>query len=303
MGLLRAREVGSLEHVSDFALHIGGAESNVAIGLVRLGQPAVWIGRVGDDPLGRRVLRELRGERVDVRSVIDPDAATGLMLKETPRSGSTRVSYYRAGSAGSRLSPEDLDHDLIGAASVLHVTGISLALSDSAGRTVLAAIDIAKAAGVPVSFDVNHRPRLWHSRKPAPHYLEVARQADVIFAGDDEAAVLVGPAESGELARSLADLGPTQAIVKLGPAGCVAWIDGEALAHPAFPITAIDTVGAGDAFVAGYLSGWLDRLSPEGRLERATRCGAFACLAPGDWEGLPRLAELELLSHTEPVSR
>lgn len=303
MGLLRAASIGSLEHVSDFALHIGGTESNVAIGVTRLGGTARWMGRVGDDGVGRRVLRELRAERVELSAVVDPDARTGLMLKETPTAGSTRVSYYRSGSAGSRLRPEDLDLEAIRAAGVLHVTGITLALSDSAAAAVHSAVDVAAAAGVPVSFDVNHRAALWAGRDPAAAYRAIAERATVVFAGDDEAALLVGPGTPAELASRLAALGPAQAVVKLGERGCVARVDGDEYAADAIPITPLDTVGAGDAFVAGYLTALLEGLAPAERLNLAVRCGAFACLGPGDWESLPRRADLDAAPGSDPVVR
>jgi 2-dehydro-3-deoxygluconokinase len=303
MGLLRAASIGSLEHVSDFQLHIGGAESNVAIGVARLGRPAVWMGRVGDDGVGRRVLRELRAEGVGAGAVVDPEARTGLMLKETPTSGRTRVSYYRAGSAGSRIGIDDLDFDAIESAGVLHVTGITLALSESAEQAVFAAIGAAVAAGVPVSFDVNHRPALWGDRDPAPLYRRVAERSTIVFAGADEAELLVGSGSPEQLAARIADLGPAQAIVKLGEDGCVASIDGEALSAPAEKITPLDTVGAGDAFVAGYLVALLDGLAPADRLRQGARCGAFACLGPGDWESLPRRADLDAFGSGDPVIR
>jgi 2-dehydro-3-deoxygluconokinase len=303
MGLLRAASIGSLEHVSDFDLRIGGAESNVAIGVARLGRPAVWMGRVGDDGVGRRVLRELRAEGVTVDAVVDPEARTGLMLKETPTAGRTRVSYYRAGSAGSRIGIDDLDYDAIETAGVLHVTGITLALSESAEQAVFAAIGAAVAAGVPVSFDVNHRPALWGDRDPAPLYRRVAERSAIVFAGADEAALLVGAGSPEQVAARIADLGPAQAIVKLGEDGCVASIDGETLSAPAEKITPLDTVGAGDAFVAGYLVALLDDLAPADRLRQGARCGAFACLGPGDWESLPRRADLDAFGAGDPVIR
>lgn len=303
MGLMRAASVGSLEHVSDFRLHIGGAESNVAIGVARLGRPAVWMGRVGDDGIGRRVLRELRGEGVTLHATVDETARTGLMLKETPRAGSTRVLYYRAGSAGSRLNAADLDLAAIASAGVLHVTGITLALSESAEHAVHAAIDAAVAAGIPVSFDVNHRPSLWGARDAAPVYRRVAERAEIVFAGEEEAELLVGPGTPEQLAAAVAALGPAQAIIKLGDRGCVASIDGETLAAAAEPITPLDTVGAGDAFVAGYLVALLDGLPAPDRLQLGTRCGAFACLGPGDWESLPRRADLDGFASGDPVIR
>jgi 2-dehydro-3-deoxygluconokinase len=303
MGLLRSTSVGSLEHVSDLRLHIGGAESNLAIGVARLGRESVWMGRVGDDGIGRRVVRELRAEGVRAEAVVDDTARTGVMIKETPATGTTRVLYYRAASAGSRLSIDDLDFDAIASAGVLHVTGITLALSESAEQAVFAAIGAAVAAGVPVSFDVNHRQALWGGRDPRPVYRRVVERCDLVFAGVDEAELLVGAGSPEEQAAAITGLGPTQAIVKLGEHGCVARIDGEALAAPAEPITPLDTVGAGDAFAAGYVVGLLDGLDPAARLRQATRCGAFACLGPGDWESLPRRAELDAFAPGDPVIR
>lgn len=132
MALLRTRDIGSLRHVSEMVLGIGGAESNVAIGLRRLGVDVGWLGRVGDDALGERVTREIRAEGVDVVGIVDADAPTGLMLKERPSPSSTAVFYYRAGSAGSRMRPEDVPAGWIEDAELLHVTGITALLSESA---------------------------------------------------------------------------------------------------------------------------------------------------------------------------
>ncbi|WP_308190949.1 sugar kinase [Pseudonocardia terrae] len=161
MGLLAADTVGHLQHVSTMRLGIGGAESNVAIGLARLGTPVSWIGRVGADSLGDRVVRELRAEGVDVHAVRDPGAPTRLMLKERPPGGGVRVWYYRRHGAGARLSPSDVDDEVIGGATLLHVTGITPALGDAPAKAVEHAVAVAREAGVTVSFDVNHRSTLW----------------------------------------------------------------------------------------------------------------------------------------------
>jgi 2-dehydro-3-deoxygluconokinase len=150
---------------------------------------------------------------------------------------------------------------------------------------------------------VNHRPALWGDRDPAPLYRRVAERSTIVFAGADEAELLVGSGSPEQLAARIADLGPAQAIVKLGEDGCVASIDGEALSAPAEKITPLDTVGAGDAFVAGYLVALLDGLAPADRLRQGARCGAFACLGPGDWESLPRRADLDAFGSGDPVIR
>ncbi len=303
MALFRATEIGSIAHVSGFALSIGGAESNVAIGVRRLGGHAIWIGRVGADGLGERVTRELNAEQLEVHAIIDTGARTGLMVKERRTPEVTRVGYYRAGSAGSRLEPADLDPAIIERAGVLHLSGITPALSESAAAATRAAAAIATAARVPISFDVNHRSTLWPADEAAEVYRELAALSTIVFAGEDEAALLVGDGSPAALAARIAALGPSQVVIKLGPDGCLALIDGRVIEVPAVRITPVDTVGAGDAFVAGYLAELLAGESPEARLSTAVRTGAFACLGPGDWETYPRRAELTLLDGGDPVAR
>ena len=310
VGVLRTRGIGSLAHESDLVVGTGGAEGNVAIGLARLGTPVTWLGRVGDDGLGARVLRELRAEGVTVVASIDPGAPTGLLLKETPAAGRTVVTYHRAGSAGSRLSPADIERVDIEAYDLLHVTGITPALSETARATIDTAVDRARAAGVPVSFDVNHRSSLWRDAGAASvAYRSIARRADVVFAGADEAALVAGMSETtdvvpADLARAIAaELGPTEVVVKLGDAGAIALCDGELAERAAVPVTVVDTVGAGDAFVAGYLAARLAGEPVGGRLDLAVRTGAAACTHPGDWEGSPTRRELDREVGTDPVRR
>ena len=304
MALLTAEHPGPLAHVSAMGLGIGGSESNVAIGVQRLGGNAVWCGRVGADSLGQLVQREIRAEGVTVRITEDPAAPTGLMLKERRTVATQKVSYYRAGSAGSRLSSGDLDPQLIAGASVLHVSGITPALSGSAAAAVRQAMEVAREQGVTVSFDLNYRARLWSAAAAGQSYRALIPLADVVFAGDEEAALAVRRAEDpAELAERLANLGPAQAIIKLGSEGAVAWIDGNIFHQGAVPVQPVDTVGAGDAFVAGYLAELMAGSAPAQRLGLAATTGAFACLAYGDWEGLPRREELGLLHEREAVAR
>jgi 2-dehydro-3-deoxygluconokinase len=303
MALMRADQTGPLAHASTLSLGIGGSESNVAIGLQRLGVQAVWCGRVGGDSLGQLVEREIRAEGVGVRVAVDPSAPTGLMIKERRTPATQRVSYYRAGSAGSRLGPEDIGDELVARAALLHVSGITAALSEQAAATLRYAIGVARRAGVPVSFDLNYRSNLWSPEGARSVYRDIIPLADIVFAGDDEAAIAVGDAEPEELARRIAAMGPGQAIVKLGADGALALVDGELYRQEAVPVDAVDTVGAGDAFVAGYLAELVDGHGPAVRLRTAAATGAFACLVPGDWEGLPRRSDLPLLQAKEPVSR
>ncbi|MDQ0754631.1 sugar kinase [Arthrobacter sp. B3I4] len=304
MALMKAATPGPLAFTESLRLGIGGAESNVAIALRRLGTSVTWVGRVGNDSLGDLVLRELMAEGLDVDCSRDAGATTGLMIKERRTSETAKVWYYRSGSAGSKLSPQDLPEGKIAAARLLHITGITPALSASAAAAVQAAIDCAKTAGTLVSFDVNYRSALWTRQSAAVTFQTLARQADVVFAGDDEAAIFVGNASDPlELAHRVAQLGPGQVVVKLGERGCVALVDGQEYRQDAVPVRVLDTVGAGDAFVGGYLAELLDGQPVQQRLLTAVRTGAYACMVPGDWEGMPRRSELGLLDLVDPVHR
>lgn len=305
MALVRTTELGSLRHADSLAFGIGGAESNVAIGLARLGVDTSWLGRVGDDSLGERVIREIRGEAVDVRAIVDADAATGLMVKERPSAASTAVHYYRAGSAGSRLRPADLPEGWVEAASVLHVTGITPLLSESGRMTVHAAIDRARAAGTTVSFDINYRSALASPATARPVLREIAERADLVFGGDEEFGILYPDLSSADAAAQLRDAGGATIILKQGPEGATVFGADGASAAAGFAIVPVDTVGAGDAFVAGYLSGMLSGLDVEATLRRANACGAMACLVPGDWEAAPTLRDLDrfLTGDSDPVRR
>ena len=307
LGLLVAEDTGPLALARGMRLSMGGAESNVAIGVSRLGVPATWIGRLGRDPVGDLVERHLLAERV--RPVIHrDDAPTALMLRERRTGTSSHVSYYRHGSAGSHLCPADLPERVIEEAGILHVTGITPALGAQPASAVREAVRRARAAGVPVSVDLNFRSRLWGTAEAGVVFRELAAVADMLFAGDDEARIALGiddpaAATPAELATALAELGPREVVVKRGRHGATARIDGAVIDVPAVPVTAVDTVGAGDAFVAGYLACRLTGRDVDERLSTAAVTGAFAVTVPGDWEAFPRRHELTLLTAEETVHR
>ncbi|GAA4722493.1 sugar kinase [Isoptericola chiayiensis] len=293
-----------LQHSTLMSLGMGGAESNVAIGLRRLGAPAAWIGRVGADSAGDLVERLLRGEDVATTCLRDDGAPTGLMLKERRSTMETRIWYYRAGSAGSRLGPEDVPDDAVRSASMLHLTGITPALSPSARALTLDLVDRAVAFGVPVSFDLNYRSSLWSADDARRLYARVVPRCEIVFAGLDEAALLgCDEHDAPTAARQLRDLGARTAVVKRGAQGAVAASEGGEFSAPGVPVDVRDTVGAGDAFVAGFLADALAGRDVSTALATATAVGAYACTGDGDWEVLPRRSELARLSSSEPVTR
>lgn len=304
MGLLIANRYGPLQHAKALTLGIGGAESNVAIALSRLGTAATWVGRVGSDPLGDLVVREIAAEGVTVLAARDSRAPTALMLKEARTSTSSRVWYYRRGNAGSRLKSSDIDPAVIQNAALLHVTGISLALSKGMSKVILEAVKIAREAGVQVSFDFNFRKSLWSCTDAAEAYARIVPLADLVFASDHEAAILVGEDDDpANLGVRLTELGPSQGVIKLGERGAVAVVDGVTHQRDAVTVDVVDAVGAGDAFVAGYLADYLLGKDVPSRLTTAVTTGAYACTVDGDWEGAPRRDELGDLQSSDPISR
>lgn len=307
LGLLVAERSGRLADGAQLRMGFGGAESNVAIGVRRLGERAAWIGRVGADAVGDLIRRELRAEGVEVYASIDRDAATAVMLKERPRPGTSRITYYRRTMAGSRLQPEDVPAAVVSSARVLHITGISAALGPSPRAAAHAAIDHAKAAGRVVSFDVNHRRALWSNEDDArAAYLEFARRADIVFAGDDEAELLTGAAVPDAQLDALLAGGVGHAVVKLGARGAVAADSaGGRVAREAFEVDVVDTVGAGDCFVAGWLTAYLRGADPAERLTLAAACGAIASTTSGDWEAAPVPDDVAALrdGSGDPVAR
>lgn len=290
---------GPLRHARSLDLGIAGAESNVAIGLRRLGGTAAWVGRVGEDEFGRLVLMTLAGQGVDVsQAVVDPAGPTALLVKERRTSRLTRVYYYRAGSAGSRLGPADVPESLIRSAGVLHVTGITAALSDSAREAVRAAVEVARAAAVPVSLDLNYRRALWSTSEAAGVLRSLAGQADILFATELEAGLVASGQGAAALAAGLAALGPREVLVKRGSLGVTACCDDQLIEVPAHPVALVDPVGAGDAFAAAYLAERLRGRPLAERLDAATSAGAYAVTVAGDWEGLPSREELALIRGT-----
>jgi 2-dehydro-3-deoxygluconokinase len=297
--------------VTDGPLHeqrtrvgFGGAESNVAIALRRLGVPVTWISRLGQDPFGDLIERELRAEGVTVRVGRSEADATGLMVKERRPLGRSRVRYYRSTSAATGLTGSDVTDAELADAEVVHLTGITAAISPTARQAVLEIARRAREAGTRVSFDLNHRARQWDRAQAAETYRRILPLVDVVFAGDDEARILFPEVEDpAELAAALAGLGPTEAVVKLGEHGALARTANVVHRQAAMAIDPVDTVGAGDGFVAGYLRELLAGAPVPVRLRTGTQVGAYACLGPGDWESMPTRADLQADDAADLVDR
>jgi len=295
MALFRADQPGAPVRGSHYTLSFGGAESNVAIGLARMGHHVAWVSALGADGLGDMIASSIQAEGVRVFARRDDTHPTGAMTKSPSQGGERYVSYYRSNSAATTLDEADIPDAELGSARIVHLTGITPALSESTARMVRTVASRAKARGATVSFDVNYRPALWSPERAAAFCRGLLPEVDTVFGGPEELGLLVaGEASGRDLLERVAALGPRTVVLKQGEHGASALIEGSYHERAAWAVDVVDTVGAGDAFVAGYLSAQLDRLEADDALGRATWTAAQACRDLGDWEGAPHRADMNL---------
>ncbi|MEV5570342.1 sugar kinase [Spirillospora sp. NPDC052269] len=299
MAALLPDRPGPLEHVENFRHAIGGAEANVARGLAALGVPSAWVGRVGADGFGRRVLSELAASGVDTSAVeVDPHRPTGLYVKETGPGGS-RLHYFREGSAGSALSPALLDAPVLRDAPLVHLSGITPALSDGA-HALVAELLRRRVPGCLTSFDLNFRPALWPPETaPAATLRPLLDAADIVLLGADEAEAVLGTADPVKLRALLP--GPDVIVLKDDRHQATAITRETFVTAPALRVDVVEPVGAGDAFAAGFLAGTLRGLDPRGRLRLGHLAAAGALVVPGDHGPPPPPDRIAALLAATPV--
>jgi 2-dehydro-3-deoxygluconokinase len=286
-----------------FTKSLAGAESNVAIGLTRLGKNVRWISKVGKDPFGDFILSTLAGEGVDVSYTLrDELSPTAVYFKETKAFGDPTVYYYRKNSAASKIEPIDVRPEWLEGARHLHVTGITPALSENAAAAIQKTMELAKEMGLTISLDPNLRRKLWSEEQARRVLLSLIPLCDVFLPGVEEAEFLLGKQSIEDYGKQFLEMGPKVVALKLGAEGSIGFIEGNSLkVAPHVVQRVIDTVGAGDAFAAGFVSVFLDNqtsmtpLSLEKALTRANIMGALATQFKGDWEGIPGVDELDAL--------
>lgn len=290
--LLMLAEPGvPLDRAVHFRRSVTGAEPTVAAGLARLGHRARWLGRVGADPSGEAVLRELRADGVDVSwATSDPDAATGLVLRDSHPQRTVDAQYYRAGSAGPRLAAQDLPPEAVAGARLVHFSGITPMLSPTAAQAVHRLVELARQSGAAVSFDPSVRHDLGTDHEWMRIVGPLLREADLVVAGEEELELLLGGGAE-QAAKALLELGRARTVVVKRHDGSTIAVgrDGQ-WTHEPFGVQVTDPGGASEAFTAGWLSAWLRALEPDAALAEAACVAALAVQAPGDTDGLPTAA-------------
>lgn len=295
MAMFIADRPGELYQIENFTKALAGAETNVSVGLARLGYGMRWISKVGQDSFGKYIIETLRGEGVDVEHILtDARYPTGFQLKSKVLTGDPEVQYYRKGSAASTLSVAEISPEAFTGAKHLHLTGIPPALSENTRELADYALKLMKQAGRTVSFDVNLRPRLWKSQEEMVEVVNaLACQADWVLPGVGEGKLLTGYSDPRDIAAYYLDQGVKLVAVKLGPEGAYYRTAAEEGIVEGFKVQVVDTVGAGDGFAVGVISGLLDGLPVQEAVRRGNAIGALAVTAAGDMEGLPSRSQLD----------
>ena len=298
MLLLVADRPGPIEDAESFHTRTAGAETNVAIGLSRLGMKVGWASRLGTDSMGRALLATMQREGIDCSHVIcDASQRTGFQFKGRVTDGSDPpVEYHRKGSAASHKAPADIDEAWLRSARHLHATGVFAAISDTSLPTARKTMQVMRDAGRTISFDPNLRPTLWASTDIMRKNInELAALADWVLPGLEEGALLTGESSPEGIACFYRQRGARLVVVKLGAAGAYYDSDTEGTGRvEGLPVReVIDTVGAGDGFAAGVVCALLEGKDVVAAVRRGAWIGARAVQVLGDTEGLPTRSQLE----------
>ncbi|ORX22940.1 2-dehydro-3-deoxygluconokinase [Thermoanaerobacterium sp. PSU-2] len=295
MALFIADEEGTLDNVSKFTKALAGAEANVAIGLSRLGHNVKYITKLGNDPFGKYIYNKLLEEKIDVSSVKFTDEyPTGFMLKSKTSKGDPDIFYFRKGSAASHMTPNDIDCDA-SEINHIHITGITAALSKDTLNTVYKMIQIGKENGIRISFDPNIRKSLWKSEDEMVATLnDIASNCDIVMPGIKEGFILTGSDDVDVIADFYLRRGVDAVIIKIGDRGAYVKTKDESFTVSGYKVEkVVDTVGAGDGFATGVISGLLEGLTLKDAVKRGNAIGAIIIMSPGDNDGLPYRDTLE----------
>ncbi|SFX35157.1 sugar kinase [Streptomyces atratus] len=289
---------GRLADVPSFGRGIGGAESNVACALAAVGHRTAWVSRVGADGFGDHLVEAIAGYGVDTSGVRrDPSRPTGIYFRTaTDRATDVHeVAYYRAGSAASAMSPRNIPYETLPATRVLHLSGITAALSADC-LDLLHDLTAPRPGRPLISFDVNHRPGLWRDADASPEVLlEPARRSDLVFVGEDEAEEAWGVTGAEAIRAALPE--PSVLVVKRGAEGATVFSGtGDVTTVPALRVDVVAPVGAGDAFAAGFLSATLRDLPVRDRVRHGHLMAAAVLTVPGDLTAPPARAHADSLA-------
>lgn len=296
---------GPLRYRVKYDLKSAGAESNVAIGLCKLGHTAAYVSRIGTDEMGCFILNTLRAEGVDI-SYVKRDALyrTGMMLKELTV-GETKVFYYRENSAASHIGAQDIVEEMFKGVKIVHMTGVTPVLSRDCKEAFEKVFRMAEKKNIPVSFDPNIRKKLWKDTDFSTYIRSCTLRAEIVLLGLDESEILFGTRNETNIFKRIFSEGRAGVVaIKKGAEGATVADRNRIISILPFPCRSVETVGAGDGFNAGFLSGILEKKDLEVCGKMGAVCGAMATETSGDFEGYPDREKVEqILYGVEAVYR
>ncbi len=296
MALFTAKEEGKLDIAEHFNRSAAGAEMNVAIGLRRLGHNVSYITKLGEDPFGKYLMEFLEKQGIDTQYItFDNHFPTGIQVKSNNPKGDPDTVYYRHGSAASNLKIDDVEDIRMENYDHFHLTGIFPAISSISRATLLYLVQKAKYMGLTTSFDPNLRPSLWENEETMIKRINhIAFKCDVVLPGISEGRILTGYENEVDIANFYLSHGIKVVVIKLGPKGAYVKTQlEEGYINGYYVSEIVDTVGAGDGFAVGYISGILERMSLKHSVQRANAIGALQVMNIGDNEGLPDREQLK----------
>lgn len=287
------KEIKDVEHFKKF---LAGAEVNVCVGVSRLGHSAEYITKLGEDPFGTFIKESLNKENIGTKYISSTDKFfTGFQLKSKVSDGDPKIFYFRRNSAAANFDIEDLKGLDLNGVKHVHLTGIFPALSESSRKASYKLIELAKENNIRITFDPNLRLPLWKSKEEMIKTInDIAFKSDIVMPGISEGLILTGSDKPEEIADFYLNKGAKTVIVKLGTKGAFVKSKGEMHTVSGFKVEkVVDTVGAGDGFAVGVISGMLEGLSLEDAVKRGNAIGAMAVMSPGDNDGYPTKEKLE----------
>lgn len=275
----------TIEQAGSMDVNVGGTESNTAITLSRFGMRTAWISKLVDNPLGRRIASTITSQGVDTSGVVwTTKGRNGTYFIEFGKGlRAHRVTYDRKNSAVNQLKPDEIDWSVFKGARIVHLTGITPALSGSCHRLVEAVIDRARKGGSLISFDVNHRTKLWSFSKARRVVSAICANVDILLMnGDDAKNVFNAKGSPEKIVGDLASrFGCKTVVLTMGKEGAICKHEGEVFRSERYPTLEVDRVGAGDAFTGAFLYGYLKK-DIAYALNFAVATSALKFTIPGD---------------------
>ena len=283
LALFMTVDTDSVLTANNYAFSAAGTEANVAVAAHQLGLDVYFQTKLGPDELGDAVKSKFAEVGLKTDHFLRCDNYTGALVRNHGGTQPFVNTYLRRSSAGSTFAPADLDEAVLAKSKWLHVTGISVAISQSSKEAVIRALEIARKNKVGISFDLNFRKKLWSEEEASNALKSIIKDIDVVSGGVDEYEVIFGSKDPEENLATVAALGVKTVIMTAGPEEMRILHEGKRFNYTPVKVKLVDPVGSGDAFISGTISGLIGGLSIEDAIAQGSKCGAAVAANRGDW--------------------